>query len=66
MVQSYPRMQSSLMDQLNEQKFISLLTNTPLDIMQTHMCSYVGPTTKAWLPTHHNIPSFICPQPISL
>jgi len=32
-MQSYPQMQSYLMDQLHEQEFISLLANAPSDVV---------------------------------
>jgi len=42
-------MQFSLMEKLHKQEFASLLTNAPSNVMQTHLCSYVGPIERAWL-----------------
>ncbi len=40
-MQSYPQIQSFLMDQLHEQKFISLLAYVPLDVVRIclHFCA---------------------------
>jgi hypothetical protein len=50
-------MKSSLMDQLHEQKNISLV-DVILDVVQTCLCSYVGPIIGAWLLTHLSTLSF--------
>jgi hypothetical protein len=46
------------MDQLHEQKFTSLLTDDPSNVMRTCLRSCVGPTTRAWLLTCPNTFSF--------
>jgi hypothetical protein len=50
------------MDELHEYKFISLLLDAHLDVVQTHFCSYVGPTTGSWLLVHPNTPLFCLPS----
>jgi hypothetical protein len=57
-VQSYPQMQSSLMDQLHEQEFTLLLANVPLNVVQAHLHSCIGLTTRVWLLDRLNTPSF--------
>jgi hypothetical protein len=54
------------MDQLDEQKIISLLTYVLSNVMGTHMCSYTSPTIKAWLLVHPSTLSLFCPHAISL
>jgi hypothetical protein len=48
-MQSYPQMQSSLMDQLHEHEFISLVIDVFLDFVRARLHSCAGPTTGAWL-----------------
>ncbi len=57
-VQSYPQMQFSLMEQLHEQEFTFLLVDVLLDVMQTHLCPCVGPVVGVWLLVHLNTLSF--------
>ncbi len=57
-------MQSSLMDQLHEQEFISFLTNVPLNVVQTHLCSCVGPTAGLGYQLVLTPLQFVCPPPI--
>ncbi len=58
-VQSYPQMKFSLMDQLYEYEFTLFLTNALLDVMQTHLHSCAGPTSsQVWLLTHLSTLSF--------
>jgi hypothetical protein len=51
-------MQSSFMDQLHKQEFTLLLAGAPLNVMQTHLHSYVGLVTGAWLLARVSTPSF--------
>ncbi len=59
MVQSYSQMQSSLMDQLHAQEFISLLTNV-FQMLCEHVFTFVeiGLVAWAWLLVRLNTPSF--------
>jgi len=57
-VQSYPQMQFSLMEQLHEQEFTFLLVDVLSDVMQTCICSCVGIVVGVWLLVHLNTLSF--------
>jgi hypothetical protein len=57
-MQSYPQMQSFLMDQLHEQEFTPLLAGPPLNVVRTHLHYYVGLTIGAWLLARFSTPSF--------
>jgi hypothetical protein len=46
------------MDQLHEQKFISLLTNVPLDVVRACFHSCTSLAIGAWLLAHPSTPSF--------
>jgi hypothetical protein len=43
---------------ITQAKIISLLTNVPSNVVQTHFLYYAGPTIGAWLWTHPSTPSF--------
>lgn len=55
---SYFQMQFSLMDQLHEHEFTSLLIDVPLDVMWAHLHSCASPTSRAWLLACFNTFSF--------
>jgi hypothetical protein len=57
-VQFYPQLQVFLVDHLHKWEFISLLINTPLDIMQARLRSCVGQGVGVWLLTHPTTPTF--------
>jgi hypothetical protein len=51
-------MQSSLMDQLHEKEFTSLIVDDPLDVVRACLCSYASLIVGAWLLVHFSTPSF--------
>jgi hypothetical protein len=56
-MQSYPQMRSSLMDQLHKHEFISILAGARLDVVQTCLHSYAGLVVGTWL--------LLCPSTLS-
>jgi hypothetical protein len=51
-------MKSSLMDQLHEQKFISLIIDVLSDVVRACFRSYASLVIRAWLLAHPSTPSF--------
>ncbi len=58
MVQTYPQLQTYLMDRLHKQKFASLLVDIPLDIMRAHFHSSASPKVGVWLSIILTTPTF--------
>jgi hypothetical protein len=54
----YLQMWSSLMDQLHEQEFTSLILDVLLDVVCACLCSYTSLIVRAWLLACPSTPSF--------